>query len=65
MRYYVNRVADDNGDHEVHVQTCHKLPFNRIDLGDHSSCRPAVQAARSYYSTADGCALCSPACHSG
>lgn len=65
MRYYVNTKTDDQGDHEVHNSTCKKLPLssNRIDLGDHSSCRPAVIAAKRHYDTANGCFWCSRPCH--
>ena len=63
--YYVNRNAQSNGDHEVHRAGCPWLPddVNRIHLGAFTSCHPAVVAARKHYSQIDGCAHCSPACH--
>lgn len=64
-QYYVNRNAQENGDHEVHEETCTYLPApaNRIALGWHPSCHGAVAKAREYYVRADGCAKCCPACH--
>jgi len=61
--YYVNNRQQSNGDHEVHVSTCRVLPADRKYLGEHASCATAVAEAKKYYSRADGCAICSPACH--
>lgn len=64
-KYYVNKNAQANGDHEVHKQRCSYMPesYNRISLGEFSSCEPAVSAAKEHYSKADGCAFCCSACH--
>jgi hypothetical protein len=64
QKYYVHTKAQNNGDHEVHNETCKWLPLpeNRIYLGEFSNCREAVTAARSYYSDVDGCYHCSPEC---
>lgn len=66
-RYYVNKNAQPNGDHEVHTTGCSWLPDrgNRIDLGDFALCRLAVQEARKHYSQVNGCYYCSEACHTG
>jgi len=63
--YYVNKKAQDNGDHEVHTTGCSWLPaeHNRTYLGNFSSCGPAKAAAKSIYSTADGCYYCCRPCH--
>jgi len=63
--YYVNKNAQPNGDHEVHKSGCSFMPSseNRLRLGDFSSCRPAVAAAKKICPKADGCYYCSPACH--
>ena len=64
--YYVNKNAQTNGDHEVHQTSgcpTPAAPHNRIDLGYHTSCHSAVQAARQYYSQVNGCYHCSNACH--
>ena len=55
MRYYVNKNAQANGDHEVHEQSCSRCPDpeNRHYLGDFASCYPAVQEAKKYYSQVD------------
>jgi len=63
--YYVNKNPQPNGDHEVHESGCEWMPEpqNRQYLGDFSNCHPAVVAAKKIYPTADGCAHCSPECH--
>ena len=63
--YYVNKKAQANGDHEVHKSDCDYLPSqeNRLRLGDFLNCYDAVREAKRYYPTADGCAHCSPECH--
>lgn len=65
MKYYVNTNAQDTGEHEVHTSGCPHppAPANRKQLGDFSSCKPAVAAAKKIYSKVDGCAYCCPACH--
>lgn len=67
MRYYVNKTAQANGDHEVHTSTCSRLPAetNRIDLGDFTDCASAVAAARKHYTQVNGCYHCANACHTG
>ncbi len=65
MMYYVNKNAQANGDHEVHTSGCTWLPNqeNRIYLGDFTSCRDAVIAAKRYYIQVNGCYFCSNFCH--
>jgi hypothetical protein len=65
MKYYVNKNAQDNGDHEVHTKDCSWLPNenNRLYLGDFSSCSAAVNAAKKYYTQVNGCYHCSLLCH--
>lgn len=67
MRYYVNKNAQANGDHEVHELTCSFVPSeaSRIYLGDFQSCSLAVAAARRHYSQVNGCFYCSRSCHTG
>ena len=62
-RYYVNKNAQANGDHEVHESGCSYLPAaeNRIYLGDFSNCRDAVAEARRHYRQSNGCYHCSRA----
>ncbi|SDL58226.1 hypothetical protein SAMN05421820_101810 [Pedobacter steynii] len=66
-KYYVNKRAQSNGDHEVHHESCRYLPLpeNRSYLGEYSSCGPAVTEAKRTYSTANGCLTCSTDCHTG
>lgn len=65
-RYYVNKNAQSNGDHEVHKEGCTRMPdrINRADLGEHSSCQSAVREAKQYYfPQSNGCYYCSSECH--
>lgn len=64
-KYYVNKNAQSNGDHEVHHEECPYLPQvqNRIYLGDYSNCEPAVTKATTHYHQVNGCIKCSPNCH--
>lgn len=61
--YYVNNLAQPNGDHEVHRDGCDHMPSNRTYLGVHSTCQSAVAVARQSYRTANGCYWCAKACH--
>ncbi len=64
-RYYVNKNAQANGDHEVHKEGCSYMPNteNRIYLGQFSGCAGAVQEAKKHYSQSNGCYYCSYLCH--
>jgi hypothetical protein len=64
-QYYVNKNAQENGDHEVHEETCAYLPApaNRVALGWHPSCHGAVAEARKHFRQVDGCYRCCNACH--
>ncbi len=66
-KYYVNKNAQSNGDHEVHKEGCSYMPHsdNRIYLGSFLTCQEAVNAARAHYSQVNGCYYCSRACHTG
>ena len=67
MRYYVNRNAQPNGDHEVHTLTCTHGPLeaNRLYVGEYMSCGPAVAEAKRHYRRSNGCYYCSNPCHTG
>ncbi len=64
-RYYVNRNAQYNGDHEVHVLGCVYFPSigNSEYLGQHVSCHTAVREAKRKGYNANGCYYCSRECH--
>ena len=64
-RYYVNKNAQDNGDHEVHTTGCQWMPDpqNRMYLGDFMNCHQAVQEAKRHYIQSNGCYYCSKPCH--
>ncbi|ENP7383869.1 hypothetical protein ACEC18_004484 [Vibrio parahaemolyticus] len=66
-RYYVNKNAQANGDHEVHKQGCAWMPdeANRLYLGDFATCRSAVTEAKKTYPKSNGCFYCSKECHTG
>lgn len=63
--YYRNKNAQLNGDHEVHREGCGwmPLPANQHYLGEFDSCFRAVAVAKTFDPSADGCAYCSPTCH--
>lgn len=66
-RYYLNTNTDKNGNHEVHQKGCYWLTLvaDPVNLGDHLNCHHALMAARLLgYANVDGCAHCSPDCHS-
>jgi hypothetical protein len=65
MRYFVNRNAPDDGDHEVHEATCSHLPAedHRLDLGQFSTCYAAVREAKRHFPRSNGCFYCARACH--
>lgn len=60
--YYVNKQAQDNGDHEVHKSDCSYMPDydNRLYLGSFNNCHDAVQEAKKYYAQSNGCYYCTP-----
>lgn len=64
-KYYVSKIAQNNGDHEVHHESCIWLPAlnHRTPLGEHDSCHSAVDLARRYYDQVNGCKFCSKSCH--
>ncbi|MDA1326803.1 MAG: hypothetical protein O3C34_18940 [Proteobacteria bacterium] len=65
-RYYVNKNAQSNGDHEVHQVTVCPKPAdesNRLYLGNFNSCHGAVLEAKKHYSQSNGCYFCSNECH--
>jgi len=64
-RYYVNKNAQSNGDHEVHKSGCTFMPDepNRLYLGDFMSCHSAVLEAKRHYPRSNGCYYCSKECH--
>ena len=64
-RYYVNKNAQTNGDHEVHVSSCSYLPDpeNRLFLGEFTNCYDAVREAKKHYPQSNGCYYCCYPCH--
>lgn len=62
--YYVNDNTQPNGDHEVHKDGCSwlNLAHSKSYLGSFDRCEQAV-AARTKYRQCNGCATCSPECH--
>ena len=60
--YYVSQEPEDDGGHEVHRDTCYRLPVMRQYLGLHASCEQAVAKAREQYQRAVGCRLCAYEC---
>ena len=63
--YYVNKKAQDNGDHEVHESGCSWMPSgeNALYLGPFTDCHGAVAKAKQTYPQSNGCYHCCEACH--
>lgn len=63
--YYINRIAQKNGDNEVHSDGCKHLPgaTNRAYLGIYTNCKDAVTLAKITYPKANGCSHCCNDCH--
>lgn len=63
--YYVNKIAQANGDHEIHTDSCSHKPdtVNALYLGVFENCANAVKEAKKYYSKSNGCYYCCKACH--
>lgn len=61
--YFVNTIAQENGDHEVHKDSCIYIPNNKKYLGQFPACAGAVQEARKHYQQVNGCKFCSRECH--
>lgn len=58
--YYINIHANENGYHEVHIQTCQLLPNSehRKSIGKFRSCNEAIIEAEKYYPQSKGCSYC-------
>lgn len=65
IQYYVNKIAQNTGEHEVHRSGCTYLPKeeNRIYLGSFNNCADAIKKAKEFYSNVDGCYFCCKDCH--
>ena len=63
--YCVNSNAQPTGEREVHdtAKYCLHRPNDCRPLGWHADCYGAVAAARRLYNNVDGCAFCTPECH--
>lgn len=64
-KYYVNKNAQANGDHEVHKTGCTHMPneVNRKFLGSFANCHAAVKEAKKTYTKSNGCYYCCRVCH--
>ena len=67
--YICNKIADDKGRHEIHVQNCSWGPSrtNTLQVGWFSNCRTAISSMESQnpYHKFDGCYYCCNECHKG
>ena len=66
-KYWVGRDAKPNGDHEMHVASCSRMPSagEMLELGEFVTCYGAMSAAHTRYWQVNGCAHCSRDCHTG
>lgn len=64
-RYFVNKKPQAGGEHEIHREGCTYMPEenNKMFLGSFSNCYEAVEEAKKFYISVDGCFYCSNACH--
>ncbi|PFA68433.1 hypothetical protein CN378_07535 [Bacillus sp. AFS015802] len=64
-QFYVNQNQQSSGEHEVHMEGCDFMPFekNLLELGGHSSCSSAIEKARETFDNVNGCRHCAPDCH--
>ena len=70
MKYYFvnqNQTSNPGWHHEVHTNECYwgKMVTDRRELGYFNNGVEAVNAAKYYYSDADGCKDCCPEAHKG
>lgn len=63
--YYANRRQQAGGDTEIHTSKCRYFPKKGLYLGDFETCQPAVEEARRFFASPNGCALCCPECNTG
>ena len=59
--FYVDKSAQNNGDHIIHTATCTHSPDlkDRDSLGYHTACRTALDAAKKIHPQSNGCYYCS------
>lgn len=65
--YIVDRNAQPNGEHEVHVRgsvwSCLPAEADQREIGSHDDCEGALRIARLFYGRANGCARCAVSGH--
>ncbi|MDD5599531.1 MAG: hypothetical protein PHV82_16410 [Victivallaceae bacterium] len=63
--YYVDKKAQSNGEHVIHVATCSCIDSvnDKENLGAFFSFQSAVQEAERRGYTANGCKICCLSCH--
>lgn len=63
--FYVDTIAQSNGEHIVHFATCAQLPpkETRIYLGSIASCGSALKKAAEKFKPVNACPQCAPASH--
>jgi hypothetical protein len=64
-KYYVNKIADSNGIHQIHDEDCINLPpiFNRRYLGRFDLSFEAFEEAKKIYKHINGCMHCTDEWH--
>ena len=64
-KYYVNKKAQDSGEHAVHKSDCRYLPIpaNKEYLGEFADCHSTVRKAKEHYPKSNGCYYCVNKCH--
>jgi len=61
-QYYVSKNKQEIGKHEVHREGCEKMPIEKVEVGQHHECAPAIKQAEKMGYSSTGCAECSLEC---
>ena len=64
--WYVDDIAQPNGDHLVHHDSCFELSLSprKSLIGSFTNCRDALAKSRvQHYQHSNGCPVCAPGCH--
>jgi hypothetical protein len=56
--FFVNNFAQSDGNHEVHVLGCNRMPTDKQYLGNFHSVSDALIEARKEFWQSSGCELC-------
>ncbi len=61
-QYYVTTNKQQSGLHEVHRKGCQNMPLEKVEVGQHHECAPAIKQAEKMGYPSTGCVECSKEC---